>query len=112
METAREEAARDAVEVIKVAKASLDHREQMLAVARQKALRLVSIEGRKLLCQQPPRLCLVLVEVGDEVDLDALLGAAHWYSTHTHGQQMREERERGLDRRECVESVGRSARFK
>ena len=77
METAREEAARDAVEVIKVAKASLDHGEQMLAIARQKALRLASIEGRKLLRQQPPCLRLIIVRVGNEMDLDALFGAAH-----------------------------------
>ena len=45
VETARKEIARDAVEVIEVAKASLDHGEQMLAIARQKAPRLASIEG-------------------------------------------------------------------
>ena len=54
MEPARKEAASDAVEVIEVAKASLDHGKQMLAIARQKALRLASIKGRKLLRQQPP----------------------------------------------------------
>ena len=53
-ETAREEAARDAVEVVEVAEASLDHGEQMLAIARKKTLRLASIEGCKLLRQQPP----------------------------------------------------------
>ena len=77
METAREEAARDVVEVIKVAKAGLDHGEQMLAVARQKALRLGSIEGRKLLRQLSRRLRLIVFRVGDEMDLDTLLGAAH-----------------------------------
>ena len=54
MKTAREEVARDAVEVIEVAKASLDHGEQMLAVARKKAPRLAGIEGCELLRQQPP----------------------------------------------------------
>ena len=77
MKPAREEAARDAVEVIEVAKASLDYGEQMLAIARQKAPRLASIEGCKLLRQQPPCLRLVVVRVGDEMDLDALLVAAH-----------------------------------
>ena len=77
MKTAREEVARDAVEIVEVAKASLDHGEQMLAIARQKALRLASIEGCKLLRQQPPCLRLVIVRVGDEMDLDALLGAAN-----------------------------------
>ena len=80
METARKEAARDAVEVIEVAKASLDHGEKMLAIARQKALRLASIEGRKLFCQQPPCLRLVIVRVRDEMDLDTLLVAAHWHT--------------------------------
>ena len=77
MQTAREEVARDAVEVIEVAKASLDHREQMLAIARKKAVRLASIEGRELLRQQPPCLRLVIIRVGDEMDFDALLVAAH-----------------------------------
>ena len=77
MEAARKEAARDAVEVIKVAKARLDHGEQMLAIPRKKALRLASIEGRKLLRQQPPCLRLIIVRVGNEMDLDALFGAAH-----------------------------------
>ena len=80
VETARKEIARDAVEIIEVAKASLDHGEQMLAIARQKALRLASIEGRKLLRQQPPRLRLVIVRVRDEMDLDTLLVAAHWHT--------------------------------
>ena len=80
MKTAREEVARNAVEVIEVAEASLDHGEQMLAIARQKALRLASIEGCKLLCQQSPCLCLVLVRVSDEMDLDTILGAAHWHT--------------------------------
>eukprot|EP00964_Phaeocystis_antarctica_P009142 scaffold4951_cov62-Phaeocystis_antarctica.AAC.4 len=57
-DTARRETARDAVEVVEVAKASLDHGEQMLAIARQKAPRLASIEGCKLLLQQPPGLRL------------------------------------------------------
>eukprot|EP00321_Phaeocystis_globosa_P020350 CAMPEP_0118832846 /NCGR_PEP_ID=MMETSP1162-20130426/40809_1 /TAXON_ID=33656 /ORGANISM="Phaeocystis Sp, Strain CCMP2710" /LENGTH=59 /DNA_ID=CAMNT_0006764471 /DNA_START=142 /DNA_END=319 /DNA_ORIENTATION=- len=39
-EDGSQEAARDAVEVIKVAKARLDHGEQMLAIFRQEALRL------------------------------------------------------------------------
>ena len=77
MEPARKEAASDAVEVIEVAKASLDHGEQMLAIARQKAPRLASIEGCELHRQQPPCLRLVIVRVGDEMDLDALLLAAH-----------------------------------
>ena len=80
MQTAREEVARDAVEVIKVSKASLDHGEQMLAIARQKAVRLASIEGCELLRQQPPCLRLVIVWVGDEMDLDTLLVAAHWHA--------------------------------
>ena len=82
MEPARKEAASDAVEVIEVAKASLDHGEQMLAVTRQKASRLASIEGRKLFRQQPPRLRLVIVRVRDEMDLDTLLVAANWQQTH------------------------------
>ena len=82
VKTARKEAAGDAVEVIKVAKASLDHGEQMISIFCQKALRLASIEGRKLLRQPPPCLRLVIVRMGDEMDLDALLGAAHCgYST-------------------------------
>ena len=80
VETARKEIARDAVEVIEVAKASLDHGEQMLAIARQKAPRLASIEGCKLLRQQPPCLRLVIVRVRDEIDLDTLLVAAHWHT--------------------------------
>ena len=86
MKTAREEAAGDAIEIIEVAKASLDHGEQVLAITRQKAPRLASIEGCKLLRQQPPCLRLVIVRVGDEMDLDALLVAAHW---HAHDQRMR-----------------------
>ena len=77
VKTAREEAARDAVEVIKVAKASLDHGEQVLAITRQKAPRLAGIEGYKLLRQQPPCLRLVIVRMGNKMDLDALLVAAH-----------------------------------
>ena len=72
MEPARKEAASDAVEVIKVAEASLDHGKQMLAIARQKAPRLASIERCKLFRQQPPRPRLVIVWVGDEMDLDTL----------------------------------------
>ena len=87
MKPAREEAARDAVVVIEVAKASLDHGEQMLAIARQKALRLASIEGCKLSGQQPPCLRLVIVRVGDEMDLDALLVAAN---LHTHARATNE----------------------
>ena len=85
MNTVREEAARDAVEVIEVAKASLDHGEQMLTIARKKALRLASIEGCKLLRQFPACLRLVVVWVSDEMYLDTLLVAAHW---HTHGQSL------------------------
>ena len=77
MKTAGKEAARDAVEVIEVAKASLDHGEQMLAIALQKAPRLASIKSCKLLRQQPPCLRLVVVRVGDEMDLYALLVATH-----------------------------------
>ena len=77
-----EEAARDAVEVIKVAEPGLNHGEQVLSIARQKALRLASIKGRKLFGQPPPRLRLVVVRVGDEVDLDTPLVAAHCV-THT-----------------------------
>ena len=77
VKTALENIARDAVEVKEVAKASLDHGEQMLAIARQKAPRLASIEGCKLLRQQPSCLRLVIVRVRDEIDLDALLGAAN-----------------------------------
>ena len=77
METAHEEIARDTVEVIKVAKASLNHGEQVLAIARKKAPCLAGIEGRKLPRQQPPCLHLVIVRVGDEMDLDAPLVAAH-----------------------------------
>ena len=73
----REEAACDAVEVMKVAKTSLDHGEQMFAITRQKAPRLASIEGCKLPRQQSPCLRLVVVRVGDEMDLDAPLVAAH-----------------------------------
>ena len=65
MKTAHEEVARDAVEVIEIAKASLDHGEQMLAISRKKALRLASIEGCKLLCQQPSCLRLDIVRVRD-----------------------------------------------
>eukprot|EP00964_Phaeocystis_antarctica_P061975 scaffold37075_cov78-Phaeocystis_antarctica.AAC.1 len=63
----------------------------MLAIARQKTLRLASIEGRKLLRQQPPCLRLVIVRVRDEMDLDTLLVAAHW---HAHEQRMKGMRER------------------
>ena len=77
VKAAREKVARDAVEVIEVAKASFDHGEQTLAIFRQKALRLASIEGRKLLRQQPPCLRLVIVRVGDEMDLDTPLVATH-----------------------------------
>ena len=77
MKAARKEAARDAVEVIEVAKASLDHCEQTLAIFRQKALRFASIEGGKLLRQPSPSLGLVIVRMGDEMDLDTPLVAAH-----------------------------------
>ena len=63
--TLREDFACDAIEVMEVAKARLDHGEQMLAIARQKAPRLGSIESRKLLRQQPPLFRLVLVRVSD-----------------------------------------------
>ena len=49
----------------------------MLAIPRQKALRLASIEGRKLLRQQSPCLRLVIVRVGNEMDLDTRLVAPH-----------------------------------
>ena len=49
MKTAREEVPRDAVEVVEVAEPSLDHGEQMLAIARQKVLRLASVERCELL---------------------------------------------------------------
>ena len=58
----------------------------MLAIARKKALRLARIEGGKLRRKQPPCLRLVIVRVGDEMDLDALLGAAHC-DTHAPGQK-------------------------
>eukprot|EP00964_Phaeocystis_antarctica_P085167 scaffold53744_cov84-Phaeocystis_antarctica.AAC.3 len=53
--TAPKDVARGAVEVIEVAKASLDHGEQMLAIARQKAPRLASIEdgSRRALGRRP-----------------------------------------------------------
>ena len=77
VKAARKKAARDAVEVIEVAKARLDHGEQMLAIFCQKALRLTSIEGGKPFGQQSPCLRLVIVRVGDEMDLDTPLVAAH-----------------------------------
>jgi hypothetical protein len=77
VKTAHKEVARHAVEVIEVAKAGLDHGEQTLAIARQKAPSLASIEACKLLRQQPPCLRLVIVRVRDEMDLDALLVPAH-----------------------------------
>eukprot|EP00964_Phaeocystis_antarctica_P032168 scaffold18218_cov80-Phaeocystis_antarctica.AAC.4 len=49
----------------------------MLAIARKRAPRLASIEGCKLLRQQPTCLRLVIVRVRDKIDLDALLVAAH-----------------------------------
>jgi len=63
-QTPREEVARDAIEVIEVAKASLDHSQQMLAIALQKALRLGSIKRCKLFFKVPPCLYLVLVRMG------------------------------------------------
>ena len=81
MKAACKEAARDAVEVIKVAEPSLDYSEQVLSIARQKAPRLASIAGRKLLQEKPPCLRLIIVRVGDEVDFDTPLVAAH---CHTH----------------------------
>ena len=77
MKAACKHAARHAVEVIEVAKASFDDGEQMLAIFRQKALRLASIEGSKSFGQQPPCLRLVIVRMGDEMDLDTPLVAAH-----------------------------------
>ena len=77
VKAARKNAARHAVEVIEVAKASFDDGEQMLAIFRQKALRLASIEGRKPFGQQPPCLRLIIVRMGDEMDLDTPLVAAH-----------------------------------
>ena len=77
VKAARKEAARDAVEVIEVAKSSLDHGEQMLAIFRQKALRLASIEGCKPFGQQPPFLRLIIVRMGDEVDLNTPLVTAN-----------------------------------
>ena len=77
MKAALKKAARDAVEVIEVAKASLDHGEQMLAIFCQKALRLASIEGCKPFGQQPPFLRLIIVRLGDEMDLDTPLVTAH-----------------------------------
>ena len=94
MKAAREEGARDAVEIVKVAKTSLDNGEHTLVIARPKALRLASIEGRKLFGQQPPRLRLVVVRVGDEVDLDTPLVAAHCH-THAHTNNSTERREIG-----------------
>ena len=86
MKTARKEVARDAVEIVEVAKPSLDHGEQMLAIARKRAPRLASIEGRKLPHQQPPCLSLVIFQFCNEMDLDTFLVAAHW---HTHKQRLR-----------------------
>ena len=106
MKAARKEAARDTVEVMKVAKASLDDGEQMLAIARQKALRLASIEGRKLFGEQPPCLRLVLVRVGDEMDLDALLCAAHCGSIYARATNESRERELGPSSA-CVGGSGR-----
>eukprot|EP00964_Phaeocystis_antarctica_P013664 scaffold7499_cov65-Phaeocystis_antarctica.AAC.3 len=60
----------------------------MLAIARQKAPRLASIERCKLFRQQPPRPRLVIVWVGDEMDLDTLLVAAHWHA-HARRQRLR-----------------------
>ena len=78
MKAAREEGARDAVEIVKVAKSSLDDGEHTLAIARPKTLRLASIEGDKLPRKQPPCIRLVIIRVGDEMDLDTPLVAAHW----------------------------------
>ena len=65
----------------------------MLAILRQKALRLASIEGGKLLRQAPPCLRLVIVRIGDKMDLDAFLGAAHCGKAHTHTAYERGARE-------------------
>eukprot|EP00964_Phaeocystis_antarctica_P057649 scaffold34127_cov77-Phaeocystis_antarctica.AAC.3 len=69
----------------------------MLAIARQKAPRLASIEGCKLLLQQPPCLRLVIVGMSYQMDLDTPLVAAHcgW---HTHRSD------------ECVRSFDRQDR--
>ena len=80
MNTAREEVACDTVEVVEVAKPSLDHGEQMLAIARKRAPRLASIEGCKLFRQQPTCLSLVIIWVRDEIDLDTFLVSAHWHT--------------------------------
>ena len=77
MKAAREEGARDAVEIVKVAKTSLDDGEHTLAIARPKALRLASIEGCKPFGQQPPFLRLIIVRMGDEVDLNTPLVTAN-----------------------------------
>ena len=77
MKAAREKVARDAVEVIEVAKARFDHGKQTLAIFRQKALRLASIEARKSFGQEPPCFRWVIVRIGDEMDLDSPLVAAH-----------------------------------
>ena len=49
----------------------------MLAIFRQKALRLASIEGCKPFGQQPPFLRLIIVRMGDEVDLNTPLVTAN-----------------------------------
>ena len=95
MKAARKEAARDTVEIVEVAKAGLDHGEQMLAIACQKALRLASIEGGKLLRELSPCLRLVIVRVGDEMDLDAPLVAAHC-DARTHTKSALEARDNAV----------------
>ena len=88
VKAAREKAARDAVEVIEVAKASLDHGEQTLAVFCQKALRLASIKSCKPFGQLSPCLRLIIVRIGDEMDLDTPLVAAHC-DTHVAAHRVR-----------------------
>ena len=87
VKAALKKAARDAVEVIEVAKASLDHGEQTLAIFRKKALRLASIKGCKLLGQPSPCLHFVIIRMGDEMDLDTPLVAAHC-DTHAEAHRV------------------------
>ena len=67
----------------------------MLAIARQKAPRLASIEGCKLLRQQTPCLRLVVVRVRNEMNLDALLVAAHCVA-RARTKRLREARIRAI----------------
>lgn len=65
------------VELLEVAKARLDHGEQLLPVLRLVALRLGRVELSQLIHQLVLCLLLVLVRVGKQHDVDALLLAAH-----------------------------------